>query len=65
VRGQGKTAWVGLFLIIGILGGLTVLFVMTDAAIFRGRYMVRTFVGDAAASAAATPCACAASTSAG
>lgn len=47
VRGQGKTAWVGLFLIIGILGGLTVLFVMTDAAIFRGRYMVRTFVSDA------------------
>jgi phospholipid/cholesterol/gamma-HCH transport system substrate-binding protein len=47
VRGQGKTAWVGLFLILGILGGLTVLFVMTDAAVFRGRYMVRTFVSDA------------------
>jgi phospholipid/cholesterol/gamma-HCH transport system substrate-binding protein len=47
VRGQGKTAWVGLFLIVGILGALTVLFVMTDAAIFRGRYMVRTFVSDA------------------
>lgn len=47
VRGQGKTAWVGLFLIVGVVGVLTVLFVMTDAAIFRGRYMVRTFVGDA------------------
>lgn len=46
-RGQGKTAWVGLFLIVGILGILTVLFVMTDAAIFRGRYIVSTSVDDA------------------
>jgi phospholipid/cholesterol/gamma-HCH transport system substrate-binding protein len=47
IRGQGKTAWVGLFLILGIVGILTVLFVMTDAAIFRGRYIIRTFVTDA------------------
>jgi phospholipid/cholesterol/gamma-HCH transport system substrate-binding protein len=47
VRGQGKTAWVGLFLIVGILGVLAVLFVMTDAAIFRGRYIITTHVKDA------------------
>ncbi len=47
VRGQGKTAWVGLFLIVGILGVLAVLFVMTDAAIFRGRYIINTTVDDA------------------
>lgn len=46
-RGQGKTAWVGLFLVFGILGILTVLFVMTDAAIFRGRYIISTTVDDA------------------
>lgn len=46
-RGQGKTAWVGLFLVVGIIGVLTVLFVMTDAAIFRGRYIVSTNVDDA------------------
>jgi phospholipid/cholesterol/gamma-HCH transport system substrate-binding protein len=46
-RGQGKTAWVGLFLIVGILGVLVVLFVMTDAAIFRGRYIINTTVDDA------------------
>ena len=47
VRGQGKTAWVGLFLVVGVIGVLTVLFVMTDAAIFRGRYIVSTIVDDA------------------
>jgi phospholipid/cholesterol/gamma-HCH transport system substrate-binding protein len=47
VRGQGKTAWVGLFLVVGIIGILTVLFVMTDAAIFRGRYIISTNVQDA------------------
>ena len=47
IRGQGKTAWVGLFLVIGIIGVLTVLFVMTDAAIFRGRYIISTNVQDA------------------
>lgn len=46
-RGQGKTAWVGLFLVVGILGVLIVLFVMTDAAIFRGRYIISTVVDDA------------------
>jgi phospholipid/cholesterol/gamma-HCH transport system substrate-binding protein len=46
-RGQGKTAWVGVFLIVGIVAVLVVLFVMTDAAIFRGRYIVTTYVPDA------------------
>jgi phospholipid/cholesterol/gamma-HCH transport system substrate-binding protein len=46
-RGQGKTAWVGLFIVIGVIGVLTVLFVMTDAAIFRGRYIISTNVDDA------------------
>src|SRR4030095_10731252 len=46
IRGQGKNAWVGLFLIVGILGVLAVLFVMTDAAIFRGRYIISTVVDD-------------------
>jgi phospholipid/cholesterol/gamma-HCH transport system substrate-binding protein len=47
IRGQGKTAWVGLFLVVGIIGVLTVLFVMTDAAIFRGRYIINTNVDNA------------------
>jgi phospholipid/cholesterol/gamma-HCH transport system substrate-binding protein len=46
-RGQGKTAWVGVFLIVGLIAVLIVLFVMTDAAIFRGRYIITTFVPDA------------------
>ncbi|HEX6738583.1 MAG TPA: MlaD family protein [Vicinamibacteria bacterium] len=46
-RGQGRTAWVGVFLIVGIVAVLIVLFVMTDAAIFRGRYIVTTYVPDA------------------
>jgi phospholipid/cholesterol/gamma-HCH transport system substrate-binding protein len=47
IRGQGKTAWVGLFLVVGVIGVLGVLFVMTDAAIFRGRYIISTDVQDA------------------
>ena len=46
-RGQTRTAWVGVFLIVGILAVLIVLFVMTDAAIFRGRYIIHTYVPDA------------------
>ena len=44
---QGKTAWVGVFLIVGLIAVLIVLFVMTDAAMFRGRYIITTFVPDA------------------
>jgi phospholipid/cholesterol/gamma-HCH transport system substrate-binding protein len=46
-RGQGKTLWVGLFLVVGIIGTLGALFVMTDAAVFRGRYVITTQVPDA------------------
>lgn len=38
---------VGLFVIVGILGFFTVLFLMTSPATFRGRYMVTTLVEDA------------------
>jgi phospholipid/cholesterol/gamma-HCH transport system substrate-binding protein len=47
LRSQGKTAWVGVFLIVGIVAVLIVLFTMTDAAIFRGRYIIHTYVTDA------------------
>ena len=38
---------VGVFVLLGILGFMTVLFLMTDPATFRGRYMVLTHVDDA------------------
>ena len=38
---------VGLFVILGIVGFFTVLFLMTSPATFRGRYMVTTLVNDA------------------
>jgi phospholipid/cholesterol/gamma-HCH transport system substrate-binding protein len=46
-RGQGKTLWVGLFVVVGLVGTLGALFVLTDAAIFRGRYVFSTQVPDA------------------
>lgn len=39
---------VGLFVILGGLAGLATLFLLTDPALFRGRYVVRTVVQDAA-----------------
>ncbi len=38
---------VGVFVILGIAAILTALFTLTDAALFRGRYLVRTVVADA------------------
>lgn len=38
---------VGVFVLLGVAGFLTVLFLMTDPATFRGRYMVLTHVEDA------------------
>ncbi len=38
---------VGVFVILGIVGFFTVLFLMTSPAMFRGRYMVATLVDDA------------------
>ena len=44
---SNQTLWVGVFLILGILAGLAALFILTDAAIFRGRYIVTTHVPNA------------------
>lgn len=46
-RGRDQEVWVGLFLIMGVLAILAALFIMTDAAFFRGRYIVTTVVPDA------------------
>jgi phospholipid/cholesterol/gamma-HCH transport system substrate-binding protein len=47
VKGTNQTLWVGVFLILAILAGLAALFILTDAAIFRGRYIVTTHVPNA------------------
>jgi len=47
-RRKDPTPWVGLLLIVALVGGLGLLFTMTDAAMFRGRYVVTTRVEDAA-----------------
>ena len=47
LTGSNQTLWVGFFLILAILAGLAALFILTDAAIFRGRYIVSTTVPDA------------------
>jgi phospholipid/cholesterol/gamma-HCH transport system substrate-binding protein len=44
---RDREMWVGVFVIVGILATLGVLFVMTDAATFRGRYIITTFVPSA------------------
>jgi phospholipid/cholesterol/gamma-HCH transport system substrate-binding protein len=46
-RGAGQTAWVGLFLVVGLVATLGALLILTDAAIFRGRYIIITHVPDA------------------
>ena len=50
VQGANQTLWVGVFLILGILAGLAALFILTDAALFRGRYVVTTHVANAGGS---------------
>ena len=45
--GTNQTLWVGLFLILGLVALLAALFILTDAAIFRGRIIVTTHVSDA------------------
>lgn len=47
VRRRESAAWVGLFLIIGIVAVLGTLFVMTEPAMFRGRYIIFTTVSNA------------------
>ena len=46
-RGRHREAWVGLFVIAGVAAILTILAVMTNAALFRGRYIIVTTVPNA------------------
>jgi phospholipid/cholesterol/gamma-HCH transport system substrate-binding protein len=46
-RSRDRELWVGAFVILGIAAILTALFTLTDAALFRGRYIVQTVVPDA------------------
>ena len=45
--GRHREAWVGLFVVAGILATVILLAVMTDAALFRGRYIITTNVPNA------------------
>jgi phospholipid/cholesterol/gamma-HCH transport system substrate-binding protein len=46
-RGRDQAIWVGFFLVIGIIAIFAALFILTDAALFRGRYVVSTVVANA------------------
>ena len=46
-RGKHREAWVGLFVVAGLAVTVILLAVMTDAALFRGRYIIATNVPDA------------------
>lgn len=46
-RGRNRELWVGLFVILGCGLTLTLLFTMTDAAMFRGRYILTTHLANA------------------
>jgi phospholipid/cholesterol/gamma-HCH transport system substrate-binding protein len=46
-RGRDQAVWVGFFLVVGIISIFAALFILTDAAFFRGRYIVSTVVTDA------------------
>ena len=46
-RGKNQELWVGLFVILGTLVTLYLLLTLTDAAMFRGRYIVTSTVKDA------------------
>ena len=46
-RFRDRELRVGIFVILGVAAILTALFTLTDAALFRGRYIVRTVVTDA------------------
>jgi len=47
LRRRRREVWVGLFVLAGLAGILIVLSTMTDAALFRGRYIVSTIVPNA------------------
>jgi phospholipid/cholesterol/gamma-HCH transport system substrate-binding protein len=46
-RFRDRELWVGVFVILGVAAVLTALYTLTDAALFRGRYIIRTEVTDA------------------
>jgi phospholipid/cholesterol/gamma-HCH transport system substrate-binding protein len=46
-RGRHREAWVGLFVVAGLAATVITLAVLTDAALFRGRYIITTTVPDA------------------
>jgi phospholipid/cholesterol/gamma-HCH transport system substrate-binding protein len=46
-RGKHREAWVGLFVVAGLAATVITLAVMTDAALFRGRYIISTNVPNA------------------
>lgn len=46
-RTLDRDVLVGLFVILGVTASLIALFVLTDAALFRGRYLIETVVADA------------------
>jgi phospholipid/cholesterol/gamma-HCH transport system substrate-binding protein len=46
-RGKYREAWVGVFVIVGIVTALVTLLTLTDASVFRGRYVLTTLVPDA------------------
>jgi phospholipid/cholesterol/gamma-HCH transport system substrate-binding protein len=47
-REHDREVWVGLFVLLGVFAALALLFTLTDASTFRGRYVVKTVVADAA-----------------
>ncbi len=46
-RGRDRELWVGALVILGVVAIFTALFTLTDAALFRGRYIVSTLVSHA------------------
>jgi phospholipid/cholesterol/gamma-HCH transport system substrate-binding protein len=46
-RGRHREVWVGLFVVADVLATVVILAVMTDAALFRGRYIINTTVPNA------------------
>jgi len=46
-RKRDREMWVGVFVVLGIIAVFATLFIMTDAATFRGRYIITTFVPSA------------------
>ncbi|PYQ17746.1 MAG: hypothetical protein DMF79_16790, partial [Acidobacteria bacterium] len=46
-RGRDRELWVGALVIVGVASIFIALFTLTDAAMFRGRYIITTVVSDA------------------